>query len=561
MVRQQKKTDLKYFTLGVVLLILLNLLAGVFFTRFDFTAEKRFTISENSKQILKGIDEPVRITVFLEGNFPAGFKRLRNATADLLADFKAYSKSDMEIDFIDPTYGRNEQEQQEFFAYLYEKGLEPTNLSVKTEDGFSQKVIFPAALVSYKEESIPVKLLQSRMGLSPDEVLNNSIQNLEYAFISAIKKAASGGKPRVAFTEGHGELSDLQLQDAMKALSDGYEVGRIDLAQVTKEGLDKLNVLIVAKPNTAFSELEKIKIDQFLVKGGKVFFALDQVHAELDSMQRGLGEQLAFQRDLNLDDQLFKYGIRVNYDLIGDMNCAQIPMSIGNVGGQGQLQMVPWLFYPIIMPVSKHPLVRNLEGIKTEFISSIDTIASNHLQKTVLLETSPFNRVLQAPTLISLNMVEDVPDPEKFRSKPKAVCVLVEGKFSSVFKNRAIPEGYNSPLQPEAEKEGRMLVFSDGDILKNQIAQDGSVYPLGFDRYTSQSFGNKTFLLNIVDYLTNDGDLISLRSKEIKLRLLDKGKLKEEKLKWQLINMLLPVGLLIIAGIFQHLYRKRKYAV
>ncbi len=556
----QKKRDLQYLLSTLVLVVVINIISGYFFTRIDFTAEKRFTISPISKSILKEIKQPLRVTVFLDGEFPAGFKRLQSATKDILYDFKAYSAADIAIDFIDPTYGRNEQEQQSFFEELYQRGLEPTNLSVKTESGLSQKIIFPAAMVSYDGNEIPVKLLQSRMGLGPDEVLNNSIQNLEYAFISAIKKAILGGKPRVAFTEGHGELSDEELQDAMRSLSDGYEVGRINLMDVTQAGLDKLSVLIIPKPDTKFSELEKIKIDQFLVNGGKVFFAIDQVHAELDSMQRGSGEQLAFQRDLNLDDQLFKYGVRVNYDLVGDMNCLQIPLNVGNIAGQGQIQMVPWLFYPIIMPLSGHPLVKNLEGIKTQFISTIDTIAAKGLNKQVLLQTSPFNRTLQTPTLISLNMVEEVPDPEKFRSEPKPVAVLVEGEFESVFRNRAIPEGFNKANFKEKNKEGKLLVFSDGDILRNQIGEDGSVYPLGFDRYTTQTFGNKTFLLNIVDYFVDDADLISLRTKEIKLRILDKGKLKEQKMNWQIVNTVVPVVLLILFGIFQHIYRKRKYA-
>ncbi|ADY54302.1 gliding-associated putative ABC transporter substrate-binding component GldG [Pseudopedobacter saltans DSM 12145] len=556
----QKKKDIQYLLVALVAIAVLNILSGYFFTRIDFTAEKRFTLSAVTRGILKDIKKPIRITVFLDGEFPAGFKRLQKETRDILYDLKAYSSANIEIDFIDPSWGRNEQEQQAFFEELYQRGLEPTNLSVKTDNGLSQKIIFPGALVSYDGNEIPVKLLQSRMGIGPDEVLNNSIQNLEYAFISAIKKVISGGKPRVAFTEGHGELSDTELQDAMRSLSDGYEVGRIDLSEATQEGLNKLAALIIPKPNTGFSELEKIKIDQFLVNGGKVFLAIDQVHAELDSMQRGAGEQLAFQRELNLDDQLFKYGVRVNYDLIGDMNCLHIPLNVGNVGGQGQIQMVPWLFYPIIMPLSNHPLVKNLEGIKTQFISSIDTIETKGLVKQVLLKTSPFNRTLQAPTLISLNMVEEVPDPQKFRSEPKAVSVLVEGKFESVFKNRPIPEGFRKSDFKERNKTGKLLVFSDGDVLRNQIGQDGSVFPLGFDRYTSQTFGNKTFLLNIVDYFADDADLISLRSKEIKLRLLDKGKLKEQKLNWQIINTVVPVALLILFGIFQHIYRKRKYA-
>lgn len=557
----QKKQDISRLLLVFVVIIIVNILSSFYFTRIDFTKEKRFTVSEISRNILSEIEEPLYITVYLEGDFPAGFKRLRNATKDLLSDFKAYTGKNIQFDFVEPGAGGNEEEKQLAHQELYEKGVEPTNLSVKTEDGMVQKLIFPGALISYQGREIPVKLLQSRMGLSPEEVLNNSIQNLEYAFISAIKKISSGGMPRVAFTEGHNELNDIQLEDAMKVLSDGYEVGRINLKDVTQAGLEKLSVLIIPKPNTAFTELEKIKIDQFLINGGKVFFAIDQVHAELDSMQRGVGEQLAFIKDLNLDDQLFRYGVRVNYDLIGDMNCMQIPLNVGQVGGQSQIQMVPWLFFPIIMPVSNHPLVKNLEGIKTEFISTIDTIAVEGLNKQILLETSPFNRTIKVPNVISFSMIEQTPDPQQFRSHPKPVCVLVEGKFTSVFKNRPMPDGFPASVFKESGKEGKLIVFSDGDILKNQLGQDGSAYPLGFDRYTGQSFGNKTFLLNVVDYLTSDADLIGLRSKEIQLRLLDKGKLKAQKLTWQLINTILPVALLIFFGIFQNIYRKRRYAV
>jgi ABC-2 type transport system permease protein len=558
---KQKRKDLSQFGLVVLIIVVINILSGFIFTRIDFTKEKRYTVSDISKTILRDLKDPVTIKVYLEGEFPSGFKRLRNATKDLLIDFKAYSGNNLQFEFIDPAQGKNQEEQQMFFDELYDRGVEPTNLSVKTESGLTQKVIFPAAMVSNNGKEIPVKLLQSRMGLNPEEVLNNSIQNLEYAFISAIKKVTEGGKPRIAFTEGHGELTDEQLQDAMKALSDGFEVGRININDVTKEGLDKVKLLIIPKPSTEFSEFEKFKIDHYLMNGGKIFWAIDQVNADLDSMQRGKGEQLAYSKKLNLDDQLFRYGIRINYDLVGDINCMQIPINVGQVGGQAQIQMVPWLFFPIIMPVSTHPIVKNLDGIKTEFLSTIDTIETNGLRKEILLTTSPFNRKLQAPTMISLNMVEETPDPERFRSEIKPVGVLVEGKFTSVFKNRALPEGIPAQSYPEESNFTKMFVFSDGDILKNQVStQDGSVFPLGFDRFSGQTFGNRTFLMNIVDYLVNDGDLMTLRTKEIKLRLLDKGRLQQEKLKWQIINIVIPVFLVLIFGIFQHIYRKRRYA-
>ncbi len=563
MVNQQRKKDLLQLVLALIAIAVLNIVSQYAFTRIDFTKEKRFTISPISIQILESLKEPVKITVFLEGDFPSGFKRLQSATKDLLIDYKAYAGDNIQFEFVNPLDGKNQQEQEEVYNELSQKGIEPTNLSVKTESGLSQKVIFPAAMVSFNNQDIPVRLLQTKMGVSPEEVLNNSIQNLEYAFSSAIKKATSGGKPRVGFTEGHGELSDLELQDAMKALSDGYEAGRINLTAITNDGLEKLKVMVIAKPETAFTELEKYKLDQFLMRGGKIVWTVDQVTADLDSLRKSSREeQLAIPKKLNLDDQLFTYGFRINYDLVGDMNCAQIPVNVGMVGGQPQLQLVPWLFYPIIMPVSTHPMVKNLDGIKTEFINTVDIITVANVKQTTLLTTSPFNRELEAPTIISLKMIEDTPDPQRFQSEPKPVCVLLEGNFKSNFLTQAIPDGAGLGTKTIGKSAfTKMLVFSDGDVFKSQVSgKDGSVFPLGFDRYNQQTYGNKTFLLNAVDYLTDDSGLIALRLKEIKLRLLDKGKLVADKFKWQLINTLIPLIVLVLFGIFQHLYRKRKYA-
>ncbi len=562
MVSKHKQKDFKTLGFALIALLSFNIISQQFFGRIDFTAEKRYTLSPISKNILQNLKAPVTITVYLEGDFPSGFKRLRNATKDLLADFKAYGGSNIDFNFVDPTSSKNAEQQQTFFNELYAKGIEATNLSVKTESGLTQKTIIPAALVSFEGKELPVKLLQNRMGLSPEDVLNNSVQNLEFAFAAAIKKITTGGKPRLAFTVGHNELNDLQLKDAAKGLSDGYDVGRVDLSLVPFTELEKIKLVIVAKPETEFTEAEKFKLDQYLMRGGKIFWAIDQVNADLDSIKKGRGQQLALAQKLNLDDQLFKYGIRINYDLIGDMNCGQIPVSVGNVGGEAQIQMVPWLFNPIIMPNLQHPIIKNMDGIKTQFASTIDIIEVKNVTKTVLLTTSPYNRELKIPTIVALDMIEDTPDPKQFQSAPKAVCVLLEGKFSSDFTNRPIPSGISESINfvPKS-KTTKMIVFSDGDIFRNDISEkDGSVYPLGYDRFMQQTFGNRNFLLNVADYLTDDSDLINLRSKEIELRLLDKGLLVAEKTKYQIINTVLPVFLIIILAIFQHIYRKRKYA-
>jgi ABC-2 type transport system permease protein len=558
MVNSRKK-DLTRLAIILAGILLVNFVASNFFTRFDFTAEKRYTLSPITKNILVGLQDQVQITVYLEGDFPAGFKRLRNATIDLLRDFDSYAGGKLQFDFVNPIRG-DQKSQEESYQRLIELGIEPTNLSVKTEDGMSQKIIFPAALITYKGIQIPVKLIQTRAGISPEEVLNNSIQNLEYAFASAIKKVTTGGSVRIGFTEGHGELNDLQLSDAIKSLGDSYQVGRVNLSTIPFDGLDLLKVLIIAKPVKPFSEEDKYKIDYFVMNGGSLIWSLDQVNAELDSL-RGSEEQLAFPKKLDLDDILFKYGVRLNYDLIADMNAAQIPLNVGDVGGQSQIQLLPWLFYPVFVPVSTHPIVKNLDGIKSEFPGTIDLIAIKNIRSEVILSSSPYSRKLEVPTMLSLRMVEQEPDPNLFQSTPMPAGVLLEGNFSSNFRNRPVPQGIAEKVNiPEMSKPAKMIVFSDGDIFKNQInSSDGSPYPLGFDRYTQQQYANKSLLLNAADYLSDDSGIISLRNKEIKLRLLDRAKIRQEKTFWQLINIGLPIILLIVCGIFQHYYRIRKY--
>lgn len=563
-VSRQRQKQIKYTALPglIATLVILIALPAFIFTRFDFTKEKRFTLSDVSRNVMDTLPQPVKVTVYLQGkDLPGGMKRLQQATRDMLSDLQAYTHRRLHFEFVNPLDGLNEQEQEQTIQDMQSKGVEPTNLSVKTDNGVSQKIIFPAALVSAGDRQIGVKLLQTRIGLSPDEVLNNSIQNLEYAFTSAIKKVVSGGRPRIGFTDGHNELNDLQLNDAMKSLNDGFEVGRINLQTIPFATLQTMKLLVVPKPEKPFTELEKFKIDQYLMRGGNILWAIDQVSAELDSLRGHGGEQLAFPKQLNLDDQLFRYGVRINYDLIADLNCSQIPVSTGNVGGQAQIQMLPWLFYPVFMPLSKHPVVKNLEGIRSEFASTIDLLPVKGLQQTVLFTSSPYNKKITAPHALSLQALEQEPNPKEFQSEPKIAGALLEGNFASNFVNRPVPEGMNEKIEVLARsKPAKMIVLSDGDILKNQVSADGSPFPLGYDRYSHQTFGNKNLLLNIADYLTDDSGLIALRNKEIKLRLLNRARLKNEKTYWQTINTVVPVTLLLIFAIFQQYYRKRKYA-
>ncbi|MEZ2334038.1 gliding motility-associated ABC transporter substrate-binding protein GldG [Mucilaginibacter sp. RCC_168] len=562
-IRQRKKKLLSATMIGcLAALLVVAVLGNITFTRFDFTTEKRYTLSPISRQIMDGLQQPVKVTVYLQGgNLPGGFKRLQGATRDMLNDLQAYSHRKLQFEFVDPLKNLSGDQQNEAIQNLEAKGIEPTNLSVKTDDGVSQKLIFPGALVSVNGKEIAVKLLLSRIGLSPDEVLNNSIQNLEYAFSSAIKKATSGGKPQIGFTEGHHELSDLQLHYARKDLEDGFTVGRVNLNNIAFDSLKKIKLLVIPKPDKKFTELEKFKLDQYIMHGGRVLWTIDQVSAELDSLRGHGGEQLAFAKQLNLDDQLFRYGVRINYDLIADMNCSQIPVSTGSVGGQAQIQMLPWLFYPIFIPLSKHPIVKNLDGISSEFASTIDLLDTKDVKKTILLTSSPYNKKMSAPHMLSLQALEQEPNPKDFQSPQKTVGVLLEGKFVSDWRNRPLPEGLTEQVTIQSESEPtKMIVISDGDILKNQVGSDGSPYPLGYDHYTQQTYGNKNLLLNIADYMTDDSGLIALRTKEIQIRLLNRARIRNEKMYWQLVNTVGPLLLVLICAIFQHYIRKRKYA-
>lgn len=546
----------------LVIVIVVNVTGKYVFHRFDFTADKRFTLNDKTKKVLRNTQKPVLVTVFLNGELPSAFKRLQTSVKDLLSDYKVYSNAELKVVFVDPLEGLSVADQDTVINNLYQHGIEATNLSVKTESGLTQKLVYPMAMIESDGRELPVKLFQNldASGNYEDNI-NRSIENLEYVFTSGIKKVVTGNNPRIGFTEANGEPSDLELYDAIHTLSSSYEVGRVNLNTIDKAGLDKLKMMVIVKPQQAFTEAEKYKINYFVMNGGRVLWSIDQVSAELDSL-RGKGSQMVFNKNLNLDDMLFMYGARINYNVIADKNSAEIPVSTGVVGGQSQIQLVPWIYYPILLPDTAASLVKNLDGIKAEFPSTVDTIGVKGVKKTFVLTTSSFNKVFNVPKLFSLQMVAEQPDPKTFQNPLQSAGVLLEGEFPSVFAGRPLPvQIENAYTNAAVSKESKMVVIGDGDIFKNQvIAKDNSPLPLGFDRYTQRTYGNKALLLNIADYFTDDDNLIELRNKEVKIRLLDKAKIKLEKTKWQMVNVVFPLLLLIFFAIFQHYYRKYKYA-
>ncbi|HOY31124.1 MAG TPA: gliding motility-associated ABC transporter substrate-binding protein GldG [Bacteroidales bacterium] len=568
-----KNSSLMQLFLSLLILVFVNIISYFVFTRFDLTAEKRYTLSESTKKYLKQIDDVVYFQVYLDGEFPAGFKRLRSETKEMLDEFRAYNDN-IQYTFINPSEGNDKKKIQNTYEQLVNKGIQPTNIKMKTADGSSQQWIFPGAIVSYRQKEVPVQLFTNQLGTPSDQVLNNSVQNLEYNLSNAIRKLLVKVKPRLAFTRGHGELGLERLADIMYALSDYYDVDTVDIngkinslmVRGTKEKplLNKYAALIIAKPDSAFAEKDKYFIDQFIMHGGSVLWLLDPVFATMDSLQKS-NTTLGIAIDRNLDDMLFNYGVRVNTNLLLDMNALPIPAVTGQYGGQPKVELLPWYYFPVIMPTAKHPIVSNLNAVKMEFTSTVDTVGGKGIKKTILLSSSKYSRVLNTPVRISLDMLQSVPDERQFNRSGLPVAVLLEGSFSSVYLNRLPPEimsDISSFDFKEKSPQTKMIVVSDGDVIKNQLdKKTGNPYPLGYDQYTGETFGNKDFILNCIDYMCDGSGIISVRSREVKMRLLDKNKINNAgiKLSMQLINTIGPVLLVLIFGIIQLIVRRYRF--
>ena len=572
-----KRNNIIQFVLGIVIIILVNSIGYYVFTRFDLTSEKRYTLSEPTKKILKNLDDIVYFEVYLDGDFPAGFKRLRRETKEMLDEFRAYSDK-IQYEFINPSESSDPAERDAVYKKLVERGLQPTDLQVKNKEGNSRQIIFPGTIISYREKQVPVELLNSQMGVPPEEVLNNSIQNLEFNLISAVKKLTTVKKPKVAFIEGHGELPLIDVADVTLALQESYSVERVRIdgnvnSLTERQAIDSVNTgifnkfdaIIVAKPDSAFTEKDKFIIDQFIMRGGKVLWLIDPVSASMDSIYKS-DITFGLINDLNLDDQFFTYGIRLNTDLIMDLNALPIPVKTGESGGTPQIDFFPWYYFPVLYPLSDNPIVKNLNAIKTEFISSIDTISGSNVKKTILLTSSQYAKTVNTPALITLEILKEEPDRRLYNKKYIPVSALLEGKFKSVYAGRVPPEIANDKIMGflEESRPTKMIFVADGDVIKNQVnytkGKKPFTYPLGYDRYTGQTFGNKDFILNAMDYLIDESGLITIRSREIKLRLLDRTKINENGLYWKILNVVAPVVVMLIMGLIMGFVRKKKYS-
>jgi ABC-2 type transport system permease protein len=548
------------------ILILLNVVASLWYGHLDLTEEKRFTLTKPTRELLKKVDDPVVVRVLLEGEFPAGFKRLKNATRELLEDFRSINGM-LEYTFEDPNEGTVD-EINERRKNLANQGLKPVNLRVKDKEGSSEKLIYPYALVSYKNKTIPINLLESEVpGVSSEVILNNSISLLEYKFSNAIQKAARQYKlPAILFTQGHGELEPLQTKDIEVTLMPFYNTGRVNLDSVFSLNPAEVAVLIVAKPRAEFSERDKFIMDQYVMKGGKMLWLIDRLNVNLDSLL-GKKQFVPIDYQLNIEDLLFKYGVRIQPNLVLDLQCSRIPQVIGQQGNNPQIELFNYYYHPVIVPRINHPIVKSLEGINLLYPSSIDTLPTgDKLKKTILLASSEYSRVQFSPVRLDFEILKYEPQPEKFDKPYQPVAVLVEGAFPSMYKNRVTPDMLEGLKQlgetfRTESNPTKMIVVSDGDIAKNLIDPERKAYqPLGFNPYERYKFANKDFLVNAIEYLVDENGVIEARGKEVKLRLLNTVNAQEQKVLWQVVNILAPLLALIAFGLIFNILRKRKYA-
>jgi ABC-2 type transport system permease protein len=569
-----KRSNLIQLFLGIIILLLANIIAGFIFTRLDLTAEKRYSLAPATKRMLKGLKDDVFFKVYLEGDLPPGFRRLANETKEMLDEFRAYSNH-IQYEFVDPSATPDNKERSDGYKLLVERGLEPTVIGVNKKGQASQMIIFPGAIVTYGSHEVPVQLVMSQLGQNADKALNASVQSLEYNLASAIQKLVQPNKPQIAFIQGQGELSQLETQDAQNALSEFYNVQRVTInhkinslaIRLQGASSDKLvnrfRAIIIAKPTKPFDEKDKFLIDQFIMRGGKVLWLIDPVFASMDSLQK-FNSTMGLVNNVNLEDMLFNYGVRLNTNLVMDKIALPIPVKTGQIGDQPQFDFFPWYYFPVLTPTIAHPIVNGLNSIKTEFISSLDTVEAQGVKKTILLTTSPYSRTVNAPVYIDLEILKKPAEESQYNQGPQPVAVLLEGNFISSFMFRIPPElSENKDLQflPKSHKPTKMIVVGDGDIIKNQIQfSQGYFLPLGYDQYTRQTFGNREFILNAMNYLCDESGLITVRSRELTLRMLDSTKLESNRLFWQILNVLLPIILILIFSFVKLKLRTRKYS-
>ena len=559
---QQRKENIKIFLIALVVIVGVNLLSNTFYKRFDLTQDQRYTLSEAAKQTLASTNSPIYIDIFLGNELPSEFKKLKNESEQLLEEFSNYNENVL-FRFIDPLDG--EKDPTAVRQQLLQLGIKPAQVEVRENGKITSETVYPWAVAYHNDKSVLIPLLKNQLGTTSEERVNNSIQNLEYAFADGFGKLTQPKKRKVAILKGNDELEDKYLADFLSTLKEYYYLGQFTLDSVavnpqrTLEELQKYDLLIAAQPKTPFTEEEKFTLDQFIMAGGASLWLLDATTQKKDESS---SNAFVFGLDLNLNDFFFKYGVRINPNLVKDLYSAPIALASGD-NREAQYNRYPWLYNPLSTSANNHPITTNLEGVKFTYASSMDTLPNN-IKKTILLSTSPLSKIVGLPREINyetdipenLALVNEGPKPGYFSSGEIPLAILLEGEFTSVYNNRIKP--FTTEKTFNKSISTKMVIISDGDVIKNEMDR-GKPLELGYDKWTQNFYGNKEFLLNTVNYLLDDSGLINIRSKKIAIAFLDPQKTTEKRTLWQAFNLLLPLGLLVLFAIGFSFFRKRKY--
>ena len=573
MKRSNRYRDLLELAIGIGV-VLLVLFIGSFTTlRADLTSEKRYTLKDATKELVKGLDDVVFVKVYLHGELPADLRALERATRELLDELRVYQPDLIQYEFVDPSASTDEKTRRETYDHLQQQGLQYSSVRIKQKGVFGEQIVFPGALITYREKTLPMQLLKTQLRAPDAEMVNRSINNLEYELASAISQVTARRKPKIAFLQGHGELDDMTVQDIATALSEQYEVSRVRIDQQIgalsdKTGnmavrVNKYDALVIAQPDSTFPDKDLFIIDQFIMNSGRVLWCIDAMNAHLDSL-RTQQTSIATPNELGIDHLLFAYGVRINKDLLLDRSCAPIEIFTTPYGNQRKLERFPFFFEPVLIPQGTHPIVANIDPVHTRFVSSMDTIAVDSVRKTILLTTSPYTRVLRNPVRVSLSIVEMDMGLEKSGTPNLPVGVLLEGRFRSAFADKLLmkPEELKAMGYREWGAPGAQLVISDGDVIANRVDRaKGMIYMLGYDRYArAKIYGNRELIVNAMNHLLGDRELIGLRARTITLRQLDPQRIVNDRTYWQAVNVAGPSLGAILLVVGAALLRRRKYA-
>lgn len=550
------------FIIISALIVLAASLGSFLRLRYDLTEDKRFTLSKPTVEILQHLKNDIYIQVYLDGEMPIPLKRLRRSVQELLDEFRVISDRKIDYEFINPSAGNDTKKREALYQSLVNKGLSPVNLqSGDAEGGSTRKIIFPGMIINFNGIEVPVNFLNNST-VSYEQNILRSIEGLEYELIQNISTLSSDSVRKIAFIEGHGEIPEIETADITMSLARFFTVDR-GAIEGKPDVLDKYSAVIIAGPEKQFTEADKLVLDQYLMNGGKILWLIDEVSVNKDSL--ATGSTVGLYRPLNLEDQLFRYGVRINPQLVQDIECVPIRLMVMSGGKRQQVVPAPWLYYPLLKPAVDHPITRNMNRVEGLFVSYIDTVGLDKaISKKILLSTSALSRTVSPPLIISLKEAEQTPDEKEFTKSRLPVAVLLDGIFPSAFRNRMVGSiiGNSSYKIKNESVKTRMIVVADGDMIRNEVKRTGineTPLPLGVDKYTGQVYGNKDFLINCINWLVDRNNVMELRSREVKMRLLDRKEIKNSGLKWQLINTVCPSLIVIFAGLLYNWFRKRKF--